>query len=155
VRIKEHGTFSSGQAELTPNFRPVLRIIQDVLKSTDGRIVVEGHTDDVPISTARFRSNWALSSARAVSVAHALFGDDELDQGRFTIAGYADTRPLVSNETEAGRARNRRVEIVINQGLSEDVKQELEVLRSENPAVYNRVREELIRRFELAPEEVF
>lgn len=155
VRIKEHGTFQSGQADLTPNFRPVLRIIQDVLRHTEGRIVVEGHTDDVPISTARFRSNWALSSARAVSVAHALFGDGELDQSRFTIAGYADTRPLVSNETEAGRARNRRVEIVINQGLSEDVKQELEVLRSENPVIYNRVREELIRRFELSPEEVF
>src|SRR5690606_17560235 len=67
VRIKEHGTFQSGQADLTPNFRPVLRIIQDVLRHTEGRIVVEGHSDDVPIANARFRSNWALSSARAVS----------------------------------------------------------------------------------------
>lgn len=155
VRIKEHGTFESGRADLTPNFRPVLRIMQDVLESTDGRIVVEGHTDDVPISTARFRSNWALSSARAVSVAHGLFGDGRLDQGRFTITGYADTRPLVSNETAEGRARNRRVEIVVHQGLNEDVKQELEVLRSESPATYERVRQELIERFELSPDEVF
>lgn len=155
VRVKEHGTFESGRADLSPNFRPVLRIIQDVLEETEGRIMVEGHTDDVPISNARFRSNWALSSARAVSVAHGLFGDGGLAQSRFTVTGHSDTKPLVSNETEAGRARNRRVEIVIHQGLSEDVKQELEVLRSENPAAYNAVRQELIERFELSPDEIF
>jgi len=110
---------------------------------------VEGHSDDVPISTERFRSNWALSSARAVSVAHGLFGDGALAQDRFTITGHADTKPLVSNTTPAGRARNRRVEIVIHQGLSEEVQQELEVLRSENPTAYNQVRQELIERFEL------
>jgi chemotaxis protein MotB len=155
VRVKEHGTFESGRAELSPGFRPVLRIIQDVLRKTDGRIVVEGHSDDVPIATARFRSNWALSSARAVSVAHGLFGDGALDESRFTITGYADTRPLVSNQTAAGRARNRRVEIVIHQGLSDDVQQELEVLRAESPAAYNALRRELIERFELSPDEVF
>lgn len=155
VRVKEHGTFESGRADLSPNFRPVLRIIQDVLKKTDGRIMVEGHSDDVPIATTRFRSNWALSSARAVSVAHGLFGDGSLTEERFTIAGHADTKPLVSNETDAGRARNRRVEIVIHQGLSDDVRQELEVLRAENPAAYNQVRQEIIERFELAPGEIF
>lgn len=155
VRVKEHGTFESGRADLSPNFRPVLRIIRDVLKKTEGRIMVEGHTDDVPIANARFRSNWALSSARAVSVAHGLFGGGELAQGRFTITGHADTKPLVSNANAAGRARNRRVEIVIHQGLSEDVQQELEVLRAENPAAYNAVRQELIERFELSPDEIF
>lgn len=155
VRIKEHGTFESGRADLTPNFYPVLRIMQDVLRKTDGRIMVEGHSDDVPISNARFRSNWALSSARAVSVAHGLFGDGVLGQERFTITGHADTKPLVSNETPAGRARNRRVEIVIHQGLSDDVREELEVLRGENPAMYNQVRQELIDRFELSPDEIF
>ena len=64
VRVKEHGRFPSGSADLSANFKPVLRIIQDVLRKTDGRIVVEGHSDDVPISTTRFCSNWALSSAR-------------------------------------------------------------------------------------------
>jgi chemotaxis protein MotB len=155
VRVKEHGTFESGRADLSPNFRPVLRIIQDVLRDTEGRIMVEGHTDNVPISTARFRSNWALSSARAVSVAHGLFGEGALSQERFTVAGHADTKPLVSNETAAGRARNRRVEIVIHQGLSDDVKQELEVLRAENPEAYNQVRQVLIDRFELSPDEIF
>ncbi|MEQ8861762.1 MAG: type VI secretion system protein TssL, long form [Pseudomonadales bacterium] len=155
VRVKEHGSFESGRADLSPDFRPVLRIIQDVLRKTDGRIMVEGHSDDVPIRTARFRSNWELSSARAVSVAHGLFGNGSLAESRFTITGHADTKPLVSNETPAGRARNRRVEIVIHQGLSEDVKQELEVLRAENPDAFNQVRQELIERFELAPDEIF
>lgn len=155
VRVKEHGSFESGRADLSADFRPVLRIIQDVLRKTDGRIMVEGHSDDVPISTARFRSNWELSSARAVSVAHGLFGDGALAEDRFTITGHADTKPLVSNETAAGRARNRRVEIVIHQGLSDDVKQELEVLRAEDPDAFNRVRQELIDRFELSPDEIF
>ncbi len=155
VRVKEHGSFESGRADLSPEFRPVLRIIQDVLRKTDGRIMVEGHTDDVPISTARFRSNWDLSSARAVSVAHGLFGDGALAESRFTITGHADTKPLVSNENAAGRARNRRVEIVIHQGLSDDVKQELEVLRAENPEAFNQVRQELMERFELSADEIF
>lgn len=155
VRVKEHGSFESGSASLTTDFTPVLRIIQDVLRETDGQIVVEGHSDSNPISTDRFRSNWELSSARAVSVAHGLFGDGRLEQSRFSVSGYAATRPLVSNETPAGRARNRRVEIVIKQGLGDDVKQELEVLRAENPDMYHRVRQELIERFELSPEEVF
>ena len=142
-------------ATAKPDFTPVLRIIQDVLRETDGQIVVEGHSDSNPISTDRFRSNWELSSARAVSVAHGLFGDGRLEQSRFSVSGYAATRPLVSNETPAGRARNRRVEIVIKQGLGDDVKQELEVLRAENPDMYHRVRQELIERFELSPEEVF
>ncbi|MCB1683934.1 MAG: OmpA family protein, partial [Pseudomonadales bacterium] len=155
VRVKEHGSFESGSASLTADFKPVLRIIQDVLKETDGLIVVEGHTDSQPIATSRFRSNWELSSGRAVSVAHGLFSDGRLAESRFSIAGYADTRPLVSNETPAGRARNRRVEIVIKQGLGDEVKEELEVLRAEDPHMYERVRRELIDRFELSPEEVF
>jgi chemotaxis protein MotB len=155
VRVKEHGSFPSGSDALSENFKPVLKIIQDVLRDTEGQITVEGHSDDVPISTARFRSNWALSSARAVSVAHGLFIDGVIDQERFTVAGYADTKPLVSNSTAAGRARNRRVEIVIRQGLGEDVKEKLEILRAEDPTLYEEVRQELIERFELSPDEVF
>ena len=154
VRIKEHGTFASGSADLSPNFKPVLKIVRGVLEDTDGMFVVEGHTDNQPISTARFRSNWALSSARAVSVAHALFGGP-LTQDRFSVAGFADTRPLVSHETPAGRSRNRRVEVVIRQGLDDDVKQELEVIRAEDPALFQAIKDELIYRFELEPDEIF
>ncbi|MCR9261850.1 MAG: flagellar motor protein MotB [Pseudomonadaceae bacterium] len=155
LRIKEHGSFPSGTAELSANFKPVLKIIRQQLRDMDGRIIVEGHTDDDPINTPRFRSNWALSSARAVSVAHGLFEDPELDQERFTITGFADTKPLVSNANAAGKARNRRVEVVIHQGLGADVKNDLEILKNEFPATYENVRQELIQRFELSPEEIF
>lgn len=155
LRIKEHGSFPSGTAELSANFKPVLKIIRQQLRDMDGRIIVEGHTDDDPINTPRFRSNWALSSARAVSVAHGLFEDPELDQERFTITGFADTKPLVSNTNAAGKARNRRVEVVIHQGLGADVKNDLEILKNEFPATYENVRQELIQRFELSPEEIF
>lgn len=155
IRIKEHGSFPSGSAELSRDFRPVLKIIRQQLRDIDGRIIVEGHTDNDPISTARFRSNWALSSARAVSVAHGLFEDPELDQARFTITGFADTKPLVSNANAAGKARNRRVEVVIQQGLDAQVKDDLEVLKNDFPAAYENVRQELLQRFELSPEEIF
>ena len=155
IRIKEHGTFASGADQLAANFKPVLKIIREQLRDMEGQIIVEGHTDPDPIRTARFRSNWALSSARAVSVAHELFDDPELDQERFTITGFADTKPLVSNTTTAGKARNRRVEIVVNQGLSAEVQDELEVLKEEFPALYENVRQDLLQRFELSPEEIF
>jgi chemotaxis protein MotB len=155
VRVKDHGSFESGSDALSGNFKPVLRIIADVLAETEGDIVVEGHSDDLPIATARFRSNWALSSARAVSVAHGLFSDTRLSESRFQIAGYADTRPLAPNTTLAGRAKNRRVEVIVHQGLDEDIHRELEVLRAENPAAFEAVRRELIQRFDLSPDEIF
>ncbi len=155
IRIKEHGSFPSGSDELSRDFQPVLKIIRNQLRDIDGRIIVEGHTDGDPIATARFRSNWALSSARAVSVAHGLFADPDLDQERFTITGFAETKPLVSNSNAAGKARNRRVEIVVHQGLDQQVRDELEVLKQEFPQRYENVRQELIQRFELSPEEIF
>ena len=155
IRLKEHGSFRSGSADLTPDFKPILEIIKEVLKDTQGSIDVEGHTDNVPISTGRFRSNWALSSARAVSVAHGLLEDDALDQSRFTVIGYGDVRPLDSNETAEGKARNRRVEVVIRQGLDEDIKEELEVLKDRDPSTYQEMREQLVEQFHLSPEEIF
>ena len=155
IRVKEHGTFASGSAQMASDFEPVLRIIQDVLKDTEGQIFIEGHTDSVPIATARFPSNWSLSSARAVSVAHGLFRDGILSESRFTVTGYGETRPLVSNDTRAGRTRNRRVEVVIRQGLDEEAKRELEVLRNMDPAAYQAVRRELMETFDLSPDEIF
>jgi len=155
VRIKEHGTFPSGSADLTPDFKPVLKIIRESLEDTEGSFIVEGHTDDVPIATSQFRSNWALSSARAVTVAHALFDEGRLTEDRFAVAGHADTRPLVANDTLAGKARNRRVEVLIDQGLNEEVKKDLEVLRAEDPTLYRQVKGDMIYRFELQPDEIF
>ncbi len=155
IRIKEHGNFPSGSATLSAGFKPVLKIIRQQLRDVEGKIIVEGHTDDDPIRTSQFRSNWALSSARAVSVAHGLFEDPEIDQARFTITGFAETKPLVSNSTPAGKSRNRRVEIVVHQGLDSEVRGDLEVLKTEFPNTYENVRRELIQTFELSPEEIF
>ncbi|SHF46505.1 chemotaxis protein MotB [Marinomonas polaris DSM 16579] len=115
IRIKDQGSFKSGSAELNYDFIPVIDLIRDVLVGIQGTISVEGHTDNVPIASSRFRSNWQLSSARAISVAEELFSTGQLDQGRFAVTGYADTRPLVPNDTPAHRATNRRVEIIIKQ----------------------------------------
>jgi len=115
IRIKDQGSFESGSAELNYDFIPVIDVIRDVLVGIQGTISVEGNTDNVPIVSGRFRSNWQLSSARAISVAEELFSTGQLDQSRFAVTGYADTRPLVANDTAAHRATNRRVEIVIKQ----------------------------------------
>ncbi|MGO2354681.1 MAG: flagellar motor protein MotB [Marinomonas foliarum] len=115
IRIKDQGSFESGSAELNYDFIPVIDVIRDVLVGIQGTISVEGNTDNVPIASGRFRSNWQLSSARAISVAEELFSTGQLDQSRFAVTGYADTRPLVANDTAAHRATNRRVEIVIKQ----------------------------------------
>lgn len=115
IRVREHGSFPSGSATLQSSFIPIMTKIRGVLSLTPGKISVEGHSDNVPIRTERFRSNWDLSSARAVSVAHELLLDETLSPERFAVSGYADTRPLVPNDTESNMAINRRVEIVVSQ----------------------------------------
>ncbi|QBQ54879.1 flagellar motor protein MotB [Nitrosococcus wardiae] len=113
IRIQEKGSFPSGSATFSQDFKPVLNKIRIVLKRIEGKIVVAGHTDNLPIHTSRFRSNWELSTARAVSVVHHLFATDEIAPQRFVIAGHADTQPLAPNDTTENRARNRRIEITI------------------------------------------
>ena len=120
IRVKEQGSFTSGSATLRDEFIPIMDKIRETLKQIDGEYSVEGHTDDVPISTARFRSNWELASARSVSVAEELFKNDDLDQTKFTVVGYGETRPLAENDTDENRSRNRRVEIVIDQGTEDE-----------------------------------
>jgi chemotaxis protein MotB len=116
LRIREKGSFSSGSASPDPGFYEVMDRISRVLQDTPGDIVVAGHTDNVPIRTGRFRSNWELSSARAVTVVHALLRNPKVDPARVLIEGWADTRPLVPNDTAANRALNRRVELMVRRG---------------------------------------
>lgn len=113
IRIREKGSFPSGDATLNSNFIPILKTIHDVLLETDGLIAVAGHTDNVPIKTARYRSNWELSTSRATSVVHELLAYDDIPAERFMLEGYADTRPIMPNDTVSNRAQNRRVEIVV------------------------------------------
>ncbi|MCU7815550.1 MAG: flagellar motor protein MotB [Candidatus Thiodiazotropha sp. (ex Rostrolucina anterorostrata)] len=120
IRIQEKGSFPSGRANLNPDFFEVITKITEVIAFTPGKIIVAGHTDNIPISTRRFRSNWELSSARAVTVVHAMLSNAALDESRFLIQGYADSRPLVSNDSSENRAQNRRVELVIQRGEDTD-----------------------------------
>ncbi|GHE21335.1 OmpA/MotB family protein [Halomonas urumqiensis] len=114
LRIDDNLLFDSGQARLTTGGGEVLQRLVGTLAGIEGRISVEGHTDNVPIATARFPSNWELSTARAIAVLRYLAGAG-LAQSRLRAIGYADTQPLVSNETAEGRAANRRVELLLNQ----------------------------------------
>lgn len=127
IRVREKGSFDSGSAELKFAYIPVIAKIRDLLLGIGGKIAIEGHTDNVPYNGTRFESNWDLSSARALAVAHELFADRRIDQSRFSVTGYADTHALVPNSTPQSRARNRRVEIVIQKG---DAKEALDKLRS-------------------------
>lgn len=120
IRIQEKGSFASGRATLNPEFFEVISKITSVVANTPGKIIVAGHTDNIPISTARFRSNWELSSARAVTVVHAMLSNAALDEERFLIQGYADSKPLVPNDSRENRALNRRVELIIQRGEDEE-----------------------------------
>ena len=114
IRIEERGSFGSGSADLNPRFKEMINKVGDALARIPGEISVEGHTDNIPIRTARFFSNWDLSAARAAAVANALIENELLPAERLRIQGHADTRPLVNNDTTEDRAKNRRVEIVID-----------------------------------------
>ena len=111
IELPEAVTFDLGRAEIKPAMRPVVRRLGRLLASRRGyRVLVTGHTDDLPIANRRFASNWELSAARAAAVGRALLAQG-LEPGRLTIQGLADQRPRVPNDSPAHRARNRRVEI--------------------------------------------
>ena len=120
VHIMENASFDSGYADMRPEFRPVLAKSSNLIDSTSGEITVSGHTDNVPISNDRFRSNWELSTSRAVSVTHELLRVSDVDPGNVVVTGHADTRPRTSNDTADDRAKNRRVDISIIRGKEID-----------------------------------
>ena len=110
--------FDSGSAQLSANGKVAIGEVAMVLGSIpDRRFQVEGHTDNVPIKTAQYPSNWELASARAIAVTKALV-DASLPADRVSAASYADYRPVASNDTPDGRAANRRIEIVVVPDLS-------------------------------------
>lgn len=121
IRIREKASFPSGTAQFRSGFLPVIGKLRSSLDKIDGTIVVAGHTDNIPIKTARFRSNWDLSAARAVSVVHELLSGAALDPARFVVEGHGDAHPLAPNDTAANRSLNRRVEMTIQQGKKEDL----------------------------------
>ncbi|RKZ87014.1 MAG: type VI secretion system protein TssL [Gammaproteobacteria bacterium] len=136
IRIREKGSFSSGDARLNRAFVPILDKIHDVLVKTNGQLAVAGHTDNIPINTPRYRSNWELSTSRATSVVHELLRKGEIPPTRFVLEGYAETQPLTTNDTAANRAKNRRVEIIVLKStIIEDVTKSVDTLNHEYESV--------------------
>ncbi|MBE0485798.1 flagellar motor protein MotB [Marinobacter sp.] len=122
IRVEEKGSFPSGSAQLTWEFEGLLLDMAKVLAEIPGRLTVEGHTDNLPIRTERFYSNWDLSAARAAAVANVLLAHDHVQPTRLSVTGLADTEPRVPNTSPDNRAKNRRVEIIID--LSEPMQEQ-------------------------------
>lgn len=115
IRLAEQGSFQSGSADLQPGFVGMLNKVGASIAQSKGRIFIEGHTDNVPVVyNQRFQSNWDLSGARAGAVADHLIAKAGLADSRVSVSGFADTRPVDSNDNAAGRARNRRIEVIID-----------------------------------------
>ena len=113
IRLMGESTFDSGKDEIRPELRPLLQKVAQILQDSRGDIVVAGHTDNVPIHSVLFKSNLRLSTARATAVAEFLLRHSRIDPGRVSTMGFGEYRPLASNDTAAGREKNRRVEIIL------------------------------------------
>jgi chemotaxis protein MotB len=111
ISLHEAGFFPSGSAEVRPSSIPMISILANALPA--GPLRVEGHTDNVPIHTAQFASNWELSTARSTAIARLLLEDGPIDPANLAAAGYAQYHPVASNATEEGRTQNRRVDIIL------------------------------------------
>jgi chemotaxis protein MotB len=115
IRFPDEIAFPSGSDEISDAIMPILERVTNALQEAPGLIMVSGHTDDRPIQSEKFRSNWSLSTDRAVTVIQRLEELGTIDSSRISAVGYGDTRPLAPNDSPENRARNRRVEIAIVQ----------------------------------------
>ncbi|MGE5507371.1 MAG: flagellar motor protein MotB [Chitinophagales bacterium] len=120
IRFEDSVFFDSGQADLKPEAEATARKLAGFLRTTGNHIRIEGHADDRPIHTARYASNWELSVARATRFLTYLEQVGHLNPEQLSAAGYGEYRPVASNDSEEGRRKNRRVDVVIlRTGLSE------------------------------------
>ena len=117
LSIPEASAFETGSADLSPAAQQAIGRLAGSLRQVDNPVLIEGHTDDVPIHSGRYRSNWDLSTARATAVVQWLIEREGFEPARLSAAGYAEFHPRVPNESPAARARNRRVDIVILKGV--------------------------------------
>ncbi len=119
VSLKEAGFFDSGQAQIKPEAYDLINTISEVMTQYNNPLRVEGHTDNVPISSAQFPSNWELSTSRATNGLKYLLKHFDVDPDKISATGYAEFRPLADNATPDGRAKNRRVDLVMLSGDGE------------------------------------
>lgn len=113
ISVADKYFYETGKADLKENARELLDKIASALKQNSNMIRIEGHTDNVPIHNGNFLSNWELSAYRAINVAKYLLDTHNIEAGRVSTIGYAEYKPVASNDTPEGRAKNRRVDIVI------------------------------------------
>jgi len=121
ISLREAGFFTSGSATPRPETLPTLRKIAESLGRTPYDLRVEGDTDNIPIHTSEFDSNWELSTARATHIARMILELKAMPAGRISAAGYAEFHPVASNDTAEGRAENRRVDLVVMPRTSIDL----------------------------------
>lgn len=115
LQLSDSILFDLGKAEMKTNSIPILDVISTIIPNIKNEIMVQGHTDNVPINSSNYKSNWELSTARAVNVLKYFIETKGFDPTRFSATGYGEYRPLVDNSTEENRAINRRVDILIVQ----------------------------------------
>ena len=129
IRIKENALFPSGSADLMPSAQRIGPAIAGLIAPIPQRILITGHTDNVPINSPRYPSNWELSSARAINfMKFILAQDNRINPARFSAMGRSEYRPIADNSTPAGQAQNRRVEVLIERSVHVD-KSEYQVAR--------------------------
>jgi chemotaxis protein MotB len=119
VSLKEAGFFDSGQAQIKPNAYELINTIAEAMSQYNNPLRLEGHTDNIPISSAQFPSNWELSTSRAINGLKYLIKNFDVDPEKISATGYAEFRPLADNATPEGRAKNRRVDLVMLSGDGE------------------------------------
>lgn len=113
IRLMGESTFDSGKADIRPRLKPLLQKVAGVLRTSEGGIIIAGHTDNVPIISGPYKTNLRLSAARASAVAEFFINTAGVDPKRISTMGFGEFRPLESNDTAAGRQKNRRVEIIL------------------------------------------
>jgi chemotaxis protein MotB len=113
ISLREKAFFASGDSSVAPDSLPILAKIAAVVQSLPNSVRLEGHTDARPIHTSRFQSNWELSAARSITMLELLRDRFQIPQSRMAVAGYAENSPVDTNDTEEGRAHNRRVDLVL------------------------------------------
>jgi chemotaxis protein MotB len=114
MRLSDHALFNLGEAEISVAAIPILKKIGSIVAKTDYLVRIEGHTDDLPIRTVAFPSNWELSTARAVNVLRYLTEKFSLSPQRISAVGFGEYQTVAPNDSPANRAKNRRVEIIFS-----------------------------------------
>ena len=120
LQLDETILFDSGKADLKDNSQRVLNMVAKIIEDLPNDVLIEGNTDDVPINNSNFKSNWELSTARAVNVVKYFVSEKNINPKRFSAKGYGEYNPLVKNNSQENRAINRRVDILIVKGLQKE-----------------------------------